>query len=140
MTLEKGSDPAGVNAVVARVTGAGRDGSAFVVVTGIPLCVLVHRASKVRNKGPKDIMAVEELNGEVKFSTQLPYPNNLSRFRPPNTGPPSLFLQMLSTRGLTAVVQDAAEAAGSAPAADAELGPGAAGRPGQPRDQETAVL
>uniref|UniRef100_A0AAX7VVX5 Inhibitor of nuclear factor kappa-B kinase subunit alpha n=1 Tax=Astatotilapia calliptera TaxID=8154 RepID=A0AAX7VVX5_ASTCA len=34
---------------------------------------------KVRNKGPKDIMAVEELNGEVKFSTHLPYPNNLSR-------------------------------------------------------------
>lgn len=25
-------------------------------------------------------MAVEELNGEVKFSTQMPYPNNLSRF------------------------------------------------------------
>lgn len=40
---------------------------------------LVFRASKVRNKGPKDIMAVEELNGEVKFSTHLPYPNNLSR-------------------------------------------------------------
>uniref|UniRef100_A0A674MQY9 Inhibitor of nuclear factor kappa-B kinase subunit alpha n=1 Tax=Takifugu rubripes TaxID=31033 RepID=A0A674MQY9_TAKRU len=39
----------------------------------------VQWASKVRNKGPKDIMAVEELNGEVKFSTQLPYPNNLSR-------------------------------------------------------------
>lgn len=36
----------------------------------------------MRNKGPKDIMAVEELNGEVKFSTQLPYPNNLSRFDP----------------------------------------------------------
>uniref|UniRef100_A0A8C7SNE2 Inhibitor of nuclear factor kappa-B kinase subunit alpha n=1 Tax=Oncorhynchus mykiss TaxID=8022 RepID=A0A8C7SNE2_ONCMY len=34
---------------------------------------------KVRNKGPKDIMAVEELNGEVRFSTHLPYPNNLSR-------------------------------------------------------------
>uniref|UniRef100_A0A6Q2WS94 Inhibitor of nuclear factor kappa-B kinase subunit alpha n=1 Tax=Esox lucius TaxID=8010 RepID=A0A6Q2WS94_ESOLU len=33
---------------------------------------------KVRNKGPKDIMAVEELNGEVRFSTHLPYPNNLS--------------------------------------------------------------
>lgn len=33
----------------------------------------------MRNKGPKDIMAVEELNGEVKFSTHLPYPNNLSR-------------------------------------------------------------
>lgn len=42
-------------------------------------CPLVSRASKVRNKGPKDIMAVEELNGEVKFSTHLPYPNNLSR-------------------------------------------------------------
>lgn len=27
-------------------------------------------------------MAVEELNGEVKFSTQLPYPNNLSRLTP----------------------------------------------------------
>uniref|UniRef100_A0A672J5Q9 Inhibitor of nuclear factor kappa-B kinase subunit alpha n=1 Tax=Salarias fasciatus TaxID=181472 RepID=A0A672J5Q9_SALFA len=34
---------------------------------------------KVRNKGPKDIMAVEELNGDVRFSTHLPYPNNLSR-------------------------------------------------------------
>lgn len=42
-------------------------------------CGLIHRASKVRNKGPKDIMAVEELSGEVKFSTHLPYPNNLSR-------------------------------------------------------------
>uniref|UniRef100_A0A3Q3VQP5 Inhibitor of nuclear factor kappa-B kinase subunit alpha n=1 Tax=Mola mola TaxID=94237 RepID=A0A3Q3VQP5_MOLML len=39
----------------------------------------VQWASKVRNKGPKDIMAVEDLNGEVKFSTHLPYPNNLSR-------------------------------------------------------------
>uniref|UniRef100_A0A3Q3LBL3 Inhibitor of nuclear factor kappa-B kinase subunit alpha n=1 Tax=Mastacembelus armatus TaxID=205130 RepID=A0A3Q3LBL3_9TELE len=39
----------------------------------------VQWASKVRNKGPKDIMAVEELNGEVRFSTHLPYPNNLSR-------------------------------------------------------------
>uniref|UniRef100_A0A673JTQ7 Inhibitor of nuclear factor kappa-B kinase subunit alpha n=1 Tax=Sinocyclocheilus rhinocerous TaxID=307959 RepID=A0A673JTQ7_9TELE len=34
---------------------------------------------KVRNKGPKDIMAVEDMNGEVRFSTRLPYPNNLSR-------------------------------------------------------------
>lgn len=42
----------------------------------------LHRASKVKNKGPKDIMAVEELNGEVRFSTHLPYPNNLSRFNP----------------------------------------------------------
>uniref|UniRef100_A0A673VVN2 Inhibitor of nuclear factor kappa-B kinase subunit alpha n=1 Tax=Salmo trutta TaxID=8032 RepID=A0A673VVN2_SALTR len=36
-------------------------------------------SNKVRSKGPKDIMAVEELNGEVRFSTHLPYPNNLSR-------------------------------------------------------------
>ncbi|XP_061731882.1 inhibitor of nuclear factor kappa-B kinase subunit alpha-like isoform X1 [Nerophis ophidion] len=39
----------------------------------------VQWASKVRNKGPKDIVAVEEPNGEVRFSTRLPYPNNLSR-------------------------------------------------------------
>ncbi|XP_037133229.1 inhibitor of nuclear factor kappa-B kinase subunit alpha [Syngnathus acus] len=39
----------------------------------------VQWASKVRNKGPKDIMAVEEANGEVRFSTHLPYPNHLSR-------------------------------------------------------------
>ncbi len=37
------------------------------------------RTSKVRNKGPKDIMAVEDMNGEVRFSTCLPYPNNMSR-------------------------------------------------------------
>uniref|UniRef100_A0A665VR63 Inhibitor of nuclear factor kappa-B kinase subunit alpha n=1 Tax=Echeneis naucrates TaxID=173247 RepID=A0A665VR63_ECHNA len=42
----------------------------------------VQWASKVRNKGPKDIMAVEDLNGEVRFSTHLPYPNNLSRLEP----------------------------------------------------------
>ncbi|CAG6017366.1 inhibitor of nuclear factor kappa-B kinase subunit alpha-like isoform 2-T2 [Menidia menidia] len=34
---------------------------------------------KVKNKGPKDIMAVEDMNGEVRFSSHLPYPNNLSR-------------------------------------------------------------
>uniref|UniRef100_A0A8C1WNP8 Inhibitor of nuclear factor kappa-B kinase subunit alpha n=1 Tax=Cyprinus carpio TaxID=7962 RepID=A0A8C1WNP8_CYPCA len=39
----------------------------------------VQWTSKVRNKGPKDIMAVEDMNGEVRFSTHLPYPNNLSR-------------------------------------------------------------
>ncbi|XP_016149701.1 inhibitor of nuclear factor kappa-B kinase subunit alpha [Sinocyclocheilus grahami] len=39
----------------------------------------VQWTSKVRNKGPKDIMAVEDMNGEVRFSTRLPYPNNLSR-------------------------------------------------------------
>lgn len=37
------------------------------------------RTSKVKSKGPKDIMAVEDMNGEVRFSTHLPYPNNLSR-------------------------------------------------------------
>ncbi|KAJ0060368.1 hypothetical protein NL108_010169 [Boleophthalmus pectinirostris] len=39
----------------------------------------VQWVSKVRNKGPKDIMAVEEPTGEVKFSKHLPNPNNLSR-------------------------------------------------------------
>lgn len=39
------------------------------------------RTSKVKNKGPKDIMAVEDMNGEVRFSAHLPYPNNLSRSR-----------------------------------------------------------
>ena len=34
---------------------------------------------KVKNKGADDIMAVEDMNGEVKFSTHLPYPNNLSK-------------------------------------------------------------
>uniref|UniRef100_A0A3Q3JZY3 Inhibitor of nuclear factor kappa-B kinase subunit alpha n=1 Tax=Monopterus albus TaxID=43700 RepID=A0A3Q3JZY3_MONAL len=33
---------------------------------------------KVRNKGLNDIMAVEDMNGEVRFSAHLPYPNNLS--------------------------------------------------------------
>lgn len=39
----------------------------------------VQWTSKVRNKGAKDIMAVEDMNGEVRFSTHLPYPNNMSR-------------------------------------------------------------
>lgn len=39
----------------------------------------VQWTSKVKNKGPKDIMAIEDMNGEVKFSSHLPYPNNLSR-------------------------------------------------------------
>ncbi|XP_030626745.1 inhibitor of nuclear factor kappa-B kinase subunit alpha [Chanos chanos] len=39
----------------------------------------VQWTGKVRNKGPKDIMAVEDMNGEVRFSAHLPYPNNLSR-------------------------------------------------------------
>uniref|UniRef100_A0AAY4B0D1 Inhibitor of nuclear factor kappa-B kinase subunit alpha n=1 Tax=Denticeps clupeoides TaxID=299321 RepID=A0AAY4B0D1_9TELE len=38
----------------------------------------VQWTNKVRHKGPKDIMAVEDMNGEVRFSTSLPYPNNLS--------------------------------------------------------------
>ena len=46
----------------------------------------VSRTTKVRNKGQKDIMAVEDMNGEVRFSTHLPYPNNLSRsVYPPHT-------------------------------------------------------
>ncbi|XP_014839470.1 PREDICTED: inhibitor of nuclear factor kappa-B kinase subunit alpha-like [Poecilia mexicana] len=39
----------------------------------------VQWAGIVKNKGPKDIMAVEDSNGEVKFSTHLAQPNNLSR-------------------------------------------------------------
>ncbi|XP_053730954.1 inhibitor of nuclear factor kappa-B kinase subunit alpha-like [Synchiropus splendidus] len=39
----------------------------------------VQWTSKVKTKGPKDIMAVEDMNGEVRFSTHLPYPNNLSK-------------------------------------------------------------
>lgn len=39
----------------------------------------VQWTSKVKNKGSKDIMAIEDMNGEVRFSAHLPYPNNLSR-------------------------------------------------------------
>uniref|UniRef100_A0A7N6AKJ8 Protein kinase domain-containing protein n=1 Tax=Anabas testudineus TaxID=64144 RepID=A0A7N6AKJ8_ANATE len=65
------------------------------------LCVCFCRTSKVKNKGPKDIMAVEDMNGEVRFSTHLPYPNNLSR---PLLEPVESLLQMLllwdpATRG-----------------------------------------
>lgn len=52
----------------------------------------VQWTSKVKNKGPKDIMAVEDMNGEVRFSTHLPYPNNLSR---PLLEPIESLLQML---------------------------------------------
>ncbi|XP_026164676.1 inhibitor of nuclear factor kappa-B kinase subunit alpha-like isoform X1 [Mastacembelus armatus] len=61
----------------------------------------VQWTSKVKNKGPKDIMAIEDMNGEVKFSTHLSYPNNLSR---PLLEPVESLLQMLllwdpATRG-----------------------------------------
>uniref|UniRef100_A0A8D0A4Q1 Inhibitor of nuclear factor kappa-B kinase subunit alpha n=1 Tax=Sander lucioperca TaxID=283035 RepID=A0A8D0A4Q1_SANLU len=61
----------------------------------------VQWTSKVKNKGPKDIMAVEDMNGEVRFSPHLPYPNNLSR---PLLEPVECLLQMLllwdaTTRG-----------------------------------------
>lgn len=39
----------------------------------------VQWTAKVKNKGSKDIMAVEDMNGEVRFSAHLPYPNSLSR-------------------------------------------------------------
>ena len=42
-------------------------------------CACFYSIAKVKNKGPDDIMAVEDMNGEVKFSTHLPYPNNLSK-------------------------------------------------------------
>ncbi|XP_063730467.1 inhibitor of nuclear factor kappa-B kinase subunit alpha-like isoform X2 [Eleginops maclovinus] len=61
----------------------------------------VQWTSKVKNKGPKDIIAVEDMNGEVRFSAHLPYPNNLSR---PMLEPVESLLQMLllwdaATRG-----------------------------------------
>ncbi|KAM4590770.1 inhibitor of nuclear factor kappa-B kinase subunit alpha-like [Odontesthes bonariensis] len=61
----------------------------------------VQWTSKVKNKGPKDIVAVEDMNGEVRFSSHLPYPNNLSR---PMLEPVECLLQMLllwdpATRG-----------------------------------------
>ncbi|XP_068579509.1 inhibitor of nuclear factor kappa-B kinase subunit alpha-like isoform X2 [Cebidichthys violaceus] len=61
----------------------------------------VQWTSKVKNKGPKDIMAIEDMNGEVRFSTHLPYPNNVSR---PLLEPVESLLQMLllwdaATRG-----------------------------------------
>ncbi|XP_075933076.1 inhibitor of nuclear factor kappa-B kinase subunit alpha-like isoform X2 [Anarhichas minor] len=61
----------------------------------------VQWTSKVKNKGPKDIMAVEDMNGEVRFSTHLAYPNNVSR---PLLEPVESLLQMLllwdaATRG-----------------------------------------
>ncbi|XP_008320241.1 inhibitor of nuclear factor kappa-B kinase subunit alpha isoform X2 [Cynoglossus semilaevis] len=52
----------------------------------------VQWTSKVKNKGPNDIMAVEDMNGEVRFSAHLPYPNNLSR---PLLEPVESLLQML---------------------------------------------
>lgn len=97
-------------------------------------------------------MAVEELNGEVKFSTQLPYPNNLSRFRlysllcsilllfPHISAYSRLLKTTLEPSSLIAVVQNTFEADGSAAAADAELGPCAARRQSQPRNQEAPLL
>uniref|UniRef100_A0A3Q3WPV4 Inhibitor of nuclear factor kappa-B kinase subunit alpha n=1 Tax=Mola mola TaxID=94237 RepID=A0A3Q3WPV4_MOLML len=52
----------------------------------------VQWTSKVKSKGPKDIMAVEDMNGELLFSTHLPYPNNLSR---PLVEPTESLLQLL---------------------------------------------
>ncbi|XP_035982361.1 inhibitor of nuclear factor kappa-B kinase subunit alpha [Fundulus heteroclitus] len=48
--------------------------------------------NKVKNKGPKDIMAVEDMNGEIRFSPHLSYPNNLSK---PLLEPVECLLQML---------------------------------------------
>lgn len=52
----------------------------------------VQWSSIVKNKGPKDIMAIEDMNGEVQFSSHLPYPNQLSR---PLLEPVESLLQML---------------------------------------------
>lgn len=59
--------------------------SLLVLFSVLSLCFVlffgVYRTSKVKRKGPKDIMAIEDMNGELLFSTHLPYPNNLSRLR-----------------------------------------------------------
>ncbi|XP_037321255.2 inhibitor of nuclear factor kappa-B kinase subunit alpha-like isoform X2 [Pungitius pungitius] len=61
----------------------------------------VQWTSKIKNKGPKDIMAVEDMNGEVRFSTHLPYPNNLSRplLEPVESLLQTLLLWDAATRG-----------------------------------------
>lgn len=120
---------------------------------------LILRASKVRNKGPKDIMAVEDLNGEVKFSTHLPYPNNLSRserrdWKIPQNAHFSLHyaavcrslklsglcVESVWTRPLIVALQNAVGADGSAASADVEVGSRAARRQSQLRQQEASVL
>ncbi|XP_016051098.1 PREDICTED: inhibitor of nuclear factor kappa-B kinase subunit beta isoform X4 [Miniopterus natalensis] len=55
---------------------------AFECITGfrpfLPNWQPVQWHSKVRQKSEKDIVVFEDLNGAVKFSSSLPYPNNLN--------------------------------------------------------------
>ncbi|XP_069773647.1 inhibitor of nuclear factor kappa-B kinase subunit beta [Narcine bancroftii] len=55
---------------------------AFECITGfrpfLPNWQPVAWHSKVKHKGDRDIMVVEDMNMEVKFSSQLPQPNNLN--------------------------------------------------------------
>lgn len=76
-------------------------------------------------------MAVEELNGEVKFSTHLPYPNNLSRWRLLLSVRLSVRLQWVNNVLVNANKQDVAGADGGAAAADAQVGSSAERRAGQ---------
>lgn len=48
--------------------------------------------SKVKHKGSRDIMVVEDMNMEVKFSSHLPEPNNLNREL---LGPMEQWLQLM---------------------------------------------
>lgn len=63
----------------------GRNKTVVTVTDLLP--VFCFRTSKVKNKGPKDIMATEDMNGEVRFSAHLHYPNNLSRLEKKTTRP-----------------------------------------------------
>ncbi|XP_061448378.1 inhibitor of nuclear factor kappa-B kinase subunit beta isoform X2 [Rhineura floridana] len=55
---------------------------AFECITGfrpfLPSWQLVQWHAKVRKKSELDIVVYEDLSGEVKFSSKLPYPNNLN--------------------------------------------------------------
>lgn len=87
-------------------------------------------------------MAVEELNGEVRFSTHLPYPNNLSRSggaraeRSACLSPPELLFTLV----VVVVVQDDAGPHGESAAADADVGPGLPRRNRAARLQEAQML
>uniref|UniRef100_A0A8C5HTM0 Inhibitor of nuclear factor kappa-B kinase subunit alpha n=1 Tax=Gouania willdenowi TaxID=441366 RepID=A0A8C5HTM0_GOUWI len=105
----------------------------------------VQWASKVRHKGPKDIMAVEELNGEVRFSTHLPYPNNLSRSGPPpgtigHTSPSPSSDSTPLLPFLLLWFQDSVGADGESAPTHADVGPQSERRKGQCGQQETSVI
>ncbi|XP_072122429.1 inhibitor of nuclear factor kappa-B kinase subunit beta isoform X3 [Mobula birostris] len=71
---------------------------AFECITGfrpfLPNWQPVAWHSKVKHKGDRDIMVAEDMNMEVKFSSQLPQPNNLNSEL---MGPMERWLQLMLT-------------------------------------------